>query len=473
VKHKDVTVKIICYNLDFSHRLAKKCNAGLLLASTTNHGVDFMASKQRPERREALRALSVSFLGNLLQWYDFALFVYFAVVLSEVFYSGESSMADRIMKVLLIYGVGFIGRPVGGLLLGPLGDKYGRKFLLMLTIALMAIGTLAIGLTPGFAIMGVWAQILLVIGRFLQGISVGGEWAAATLFMVEWAPPNRRGLWGSFQQMSIACGFLVASLFAAWCTSYWDPETLYAWGWRIPFLIGGLALAPFALFMRNQVEETPVHRKAAAAAAAAPEQQVELPKPWGGALRTVAIGASWMAAYYTFMAYTPTWAKSYATGLGGLYAANALWANVITLVFFIIMIPLLGLLSDIVGRKPLMVLGSVLFGIAPWFIYQWMLNAASFPVFVAFQCCLAFMVALFSGPAPTALSEMFHPRQRAAWMAPYYSLAAALGGGFAPAISAWLNANGGALAHSWYVVAWAVFVFVATVTMRESAFDHE
>jgi len=444
-----------------------------------------VSTSRTPDRAGAIHALSVAFLGNMLQWYDFAVFSYFAIVLGKVFSSGETTEVEALMNSFLIYGVGFLGRPLGGLFFGHLGDTYGRKFLLMLTIFLMAAGTLLMGFAPGYESIGLWAPALLIIGRLLQGLSVGGEWSAATIYMVEWAPRGYRGLWGSFQQASIAAGFLVASLTAAICTSYMAPMTLETWGWRIPFLLGGFLLAPFALYMRTQVEETPVFKEAMAKekaekAAAATKEHVVAAAPEApsarvhssiiaAAIRTIAIASCWVGSYYVFFTYTSNWAVTYTS----VPAGSALWANTIGVFTFMMLIPFMGWMSDLFGRKPVLLVAGVCTLCFPYFMYSFLFDVhATFWQLVLIQMGFAVLASLFSGPGPTTLSEIFPTKQRSTWMAPAYSSATALAAGFAPALSIWLiDTFNNPAVHTFYICGLAILAISAVVGMRETAFD--
>jgi hypothetical protein len=206
------------------------------------------------------RALGAAVIGNVLEWYDFAVYAFLATVLARKFFpSGDELSA--LLATFAVFGVGFVVRPLGGVIIGRLGDRRGRKIALSLTIVLMALGTVMIGLLPSYESIGVGATALLVAARLLQGFSAGGEWGSSTAFIVEWAPPKRRGLFGSLQQASVAGGFLLGSLTAASLSTWLGPAALEAWGWRVPFLFGGL-LGPIGLYMRRNIEETPPFKAA-------------------------------------------------------------------------------------------------------------------------------------------------------------------------------------------------------------------
>ncbi|MEO8164511.1 MAG: MFS transporter, partial [Betaproteobacteria bacterium] len=206
------------------------------------------------------KAVTAAVMGNLLEWYDFAIYGYLATIVARNFFPKGDEMT-ALLSTFATFGVGFVVRPLGGILIGRLGDVRGRKTALMLTIFMMAFGTVLIGLIPTYDSIGLWAPALLVAARLLQGFAAGGEWGGSTAFIVEWAPEAKRGLYGSFQQSSLAAGLLLGSGIAALFSTVLTPQDMESWGWRIPFLLGGI-LAPVGIYMRRNIDETPAFRKA-------------------------------------------------------------------------------------------------------------------------------------------------------------------------------------------------------------------
>ena len=204
----------------------------------------------------ARRAIAAACIGNMLEWYDFGVYAFLAGAISAAFFPSSDPTAS-LLATFAAYGVGFLARPFGGAVIGRLGDRRGRKVALVLTLLMMALGTIGLGLLPTYAQIGIAAPALLVALRILQGIAAGGEWGASTAFIIEWAPEGRRGLFGSFQQVSTASGILLGSGVAALLTSLLTPEAMLAWGWRIPFLLGA-SLLVVGILIRRSVDETPV-----------------------------------------------------------------------------------------------------------------------------------------------------------------------------------------------------------------------
>src|SRR6185295_19628813 len=187
------------------------------------------------------KAIWAAAIGNLLEWYDFGVYAYLAGLIATKFFPGSDPTAS-LLAAFAAYGVGFLARPLGGIVIGRLGDTQGRKTALVLTIFMMAMGTIGIGLLPSYEQIGVAAPVLLVILRIVQGIAAGGEWGTSTAFIIEWSPEGRRGFFGSFQQVSTAGGSLLGSATAAILTSTLTSATMLDWGWRLPFLLGALLL---------------------------------------------------------------------------------------------------------------------------------------------------------------------------------------------------------------------------------------
>src|ERR1041384_6845232 len=217
---------------------------------------------QSPVQAQTRRAVSAAVIGNVLEWYDFSVYAFVAVIIARKFFP-QGNEVIALLSTFLASGLGFVARPLGGIVLGRIGDTHGRKVALLITIAMMAGGTVLIGILPTYAAIGIGAPLLLVAARLMQGFSAGGEWGTSTAYIVEWAPKDQRGFYGSFQQMSVVAGLLLGSGVAALLSTTFTPEQMNAWGWRIPFLLGGI-LGPVGLWMRRTIDETPAYTKAVA-----------------------------------------------------------------------------------------------------------------------------------------------------------------------------------------------------------------
>ena len=300
---------------------------------------------------QSRRAVTAAVIGNVLEWYDFAVYGYVAAIIGKNFFPGTDETTE-LLKAFLTFGLGFVARPIGGIVIGRMGDTHGRKAALMLTIFLMALGTVLIGILPTYASIGVAAPALLLFARLMQGFSTGGEWGGSTAYIVEWAPRDKRGLFGSFQQMSVVAGLLLGSSFAALLNTLLTPAEMADWGWRVPFLVGGI-LGPIGLYMRRTIDETPHYERAKAAPPPASSES-------GFLLAARAFGFTivWTVCFYVLLTYMPSWTAKYMS----LTPAAALWSNSIGLVALIIGIPIMGALSDRYGRRPLLLICCAAYG---------------------------------------------------------------------------------------------------------------
>ncbi len=411
------------------------------------------------------RAVTAAVIGNLLEWYDFAVYAFLAATLAAKFFPG-SSRSTGLLSTFLAYGLGFVARPLGGVFFGWLGDARGRKHALLLTVFMMAGGTVMIGLLPTYASIGIAAPLLLVVARLIQGFSAGGDWGCATAFIVEWAPSGGRGWYGSFQQMSVAAGLLLGSGLAALLNTVISPAAMASWGWRVPFLLGGL-LGPVGIYMRRAAEETPVYT---AAVASGQPMRALSPGAWRLAARAFGFTIVWTVSYYSLLNYMPTWTQQYMH----LSAAAALWANTLGLIVLLAAIPFMGRLSDHVGRKPLLLACCAAFVVLPHPVFRLLLSTGgdAIGVLVAVQVLFALLIAMFSGPGPAAIAEIFPTANRSTGMTTGYSFAVAIFGGFAPFISVWLIAHfGSPTVHAWYLTAAAAVSTVVIAMMPETAFQ--
>jgi MHS family proline/betaine transporter-like MFS transporter len=411
----------------------------------------------------ARRAILAAGIGNVLEYYDFGIYGFVATVIARKFFPGTDATA-ALLATFAAFGVGFLARPVGGIVLGRLGDVAGRKAALILTIVLMVVGTAGIGLIPSYASIGVLAPVLLVLCRILQGLSAGGEWGNSTAFIVEWSPAGRRGFFGSFSQASVVGGVLLASAVAALLNSLFSAAAIDEWAWRLPFLIGA-ALLPIGLWLRAGIDETPRFR---AEQAGQRTGLADLGTPFGMMAKAFGFTIIWTVAYYVMLTYLPTFTQKYA----GLSPTAALWSNTVALVVLAAAIPVMGALSDRIGRKKLLLTCCLGFVVLSYPGFLLMLSGVPAYGVTLIQIAFNLVIATFSGPGPAALVELFPTRSRTSLMSVSYALAVAIFGGFAPFIATWLiQATGTPIAPTYYLIA-SGLVSAATIwTFRETAFE--
>jgi len=417
-----------------------------------------------PHATQARKAVSAAVIGNVLEWYDFSVYAFVAVIIAKKFFP-DAEGVTALLATFLAYGLGFVARPLGGIVLGAVGDTHGRKTALLITIALMAVGTVLVGVLPTYATIGVAAPLLLVLARLMQGFSAGGEWGSSTAYIVEWAPQDKRGFYGSFQQMSVVAGLLLGSAIAALFNTVLTPDQMNDWGWRVPFLLGGI-LGPVGMWMRRSIDETPAYMKAKAAPQPAATTDGE--EPWVMAARAFGFTIVWTVCFYVLLSYMPTYTQKYVK----LSAADALWANTIGLLVLTVCIPIMGALSDKWGRKPLLLTCCLAYIVLPYPIFNFLISGASFAQLVMVQILFAILISMFSGAGPAAIAEMFPTRARSTWMTSGYALAVAIFGGFAPFISVYLiDRFGSPLAHTFYLIGAAIVSTIVIAMMRETAHE--
>lgn len=423
-----------------------------------------MGEMSAADRRRQLLAGSI---GNVLEFYDFVVYAFLATTIAHKFFPNESAVAG-LLAAFAAFGVGFLARPLGGAIIGRIADVSGRRVALLITIFGMAIGTVGIGLLPTFASIGVIAPVLLVVMRLIQGLAAGGEWGGATSFIVESAPEGRRGWFGSIGQASIAASSMVGSVVVALVTDVLSGPAMQAWGWRVPFLLGGVLLV-VGVWMRLRIDETPAFKKAQTASSASKAaKQHDLGGPVALMAKAFGFTILWTISYYVMLSYMPTFLVQHA----GVTASEALWGNSIALLMLVATTPLFGLLSDRIGRKPLLLACCAAFVILPWPLFALILNHAPIAEIVVIQIIFNLFIAAFSGAGPAALAELFPTHSRTMLLSIGYSLAVAIFGGFAPFISTWLIAETGTpIAPVFYLIAAGVISGIVILGFRETAHE--
>jgi MHS family proline/betaine transporter-like MFS transporter len=412
----------------------------------------------------AAKAIAAATIGNLLEWYDFAVYGFFATTLSKLFFPA-SDPTTSLLLTFATFGVGFLMRPVGALVIGVYGDRRGRKKALMLTMGLMAVGTGAIGLLPTNNQLGVSAAVLLVLARLMQGFSAGGESGGSITFIVECAPSNRRGFFGSFQQATVAAGLLLGSLTATLLTTNLAPSQLQEWGWRIPFLLGVL-IAPAGMYLRKQLRDTPAYEavKSANSVTRTP-LLLTLQTQSKQVLQGAGVTLLWSVAYYICFAYLPT----YAIRELRISAADAFLANTIALTAVILLSPVMGAISDQIGRKPLLLGSTILFGGLAYPLLSWLGASHDFTTLSIVALSFALFLAMYNGPGPAALSELFPTNVRFTGLSIGYNISAAVFGGFAPFASAYLiDLTGQKVAPAYFLTICALLTLATLVSLKES-----
>jgi len=401
-----------------------------------------MASTPVPAQ-SALRTALAGLIGNVLEWFDFAVYGYFASNIGQQFFTQSSHTAQQLLT-FGTFALGFLARPVGSLVLGRVGDRIGRRALLTLSILLMGGATLILGLLPTYEQIGVAAPLLLLLMRLIQGFSLGGEFTGSMVYTTEGSSPLRRGLVSSSTAAGTTMGFILGSGTAWLVNASLPAEAVNSWGWRIPF-VGSVVFLILGYLLRRGIVETAEGLKAKAFR---PKLLPSLIADWRPIVQTFGIVAMTNAAYYLTFTYAVERRKALATVSGELF----LLANTLTLVVVLFSKPLGGWLSDKIGRRRLMMTLTVAVMVLIYPALQMMLYGAP-SSFIFGQILVAVPIGMALGLQGAMVVEIFPLRSRVTSMSLAYSITLALAGGTAPLVSTWLiDTLGHPLAPAYYIM---------------------
>jgi MFS transporter, MHS family, proline/betaine transporter len=392
------------------------------------------------------RAIAAATLGNAFEWFDFAVYGMFAAIIAKLYFPASDSTTSLLFS-FGAFGLSFVARPLGGLVLGLYADRRGRKAALSVVILLMTIGTAMIAFLPTYAAIGIAAPALIIVARLIQGFSAGGEFSSGTAMLVEFVPERLRGLFGSFQMAAIALAYAAGNGCAYILFSSLDPAALESWGWRIPFL-AGILIGPIGYYIRSRVQETPDFLANNATRASSRGQLLreilfDHPRQLLAAFGLVVVGT---VSSYGIVIYLPTFAVTQL----GIAPKDAQLGSVLGSLALLVLCPLAGWLSDRIGRKPILLPAIILYGlmIYPCFSYLVLHPTALIPV----QLAACVVMSFIWGPTPSVLAEVFPSHVRATGMAISYNSAVMLFGGLAPFYSTSLIAlTGDKIAPAYYV----------------------
>ncbi|MER7308955.1 MFS transporter [Streptomyces griseoluteus] len=416
------------------------------------------------------RAVGASALGNCMEWFDFGVYSYLAATLGKVFFPGASPGA-QVISSFATFAAAFVVRPLGGLVFGPLGDRLGRQKVLATTMIMMAIGTFAIGVIPGYSTIGIAAPILLLVARMVQGFSTGGEYGGATTFVAEYSPDRRRGFLSSWLDFGTFVGYALGSALVTVLNLLLSDAEMLSWGWRIPFLIAG-PLGVIGLYMRLKLEESPAfqqqldeHEKSLAQESAGSEFKDIIKRHWKALLICMGLVLLYNVTNYMVTGYLPT----YQTETLGRSSSSADVLVLIGMVWIVILITFLGRLSDRIGRRPL---------------YGWAAAAMivlAVPAFLLIKMegtwapilgvlILSTLLACFAAPSAATLPALFPTAVRYAAMGIGFNFAVAAFGGTTPLVTAALvDITGDDLMPAYYLMLAGVIGLITVKFLPESA----
>lgn len=411
------------------------------------------------------KAIIAGGIGNAVEWVDWAVYTTFSSIFAHHFFPKGDPIA-ALLATLAIFAVGFVMRPVGAAIMGAYADRHGRKKGLVLTIGMMAVATAVIGLAPTYETIGILSPIILVVARMVQGFAAGGEFGSSSAFLVESAAPRRRAFAGSWQQVSVGAGVLLASGMGAILTSTLSKDALDSWGWRLAFIVAAL-LGLVGLWLRASVAETNSFVNAKTRSEASGEKRansvftmfVKHPK---STLRVFGITIAGTLLYYMWVSYMPT----YAAVATGIPLSQALLANFIAVGLFLVLLPFAGLLSDKIGRKPTMTAFAAGFLLFSWPAFA-LLNG-NFWMLLLIEVIGIILLLGYSANCAVIMAEQFPAEVRATGIGLPYALAVAIFGGTAPYLTTWMNTNGLGQFVWLYCAAAAAIGVVVYLTMPET-----
>jgi MHS family shikimate/dehydroshikimate transporter-like MFS transporter len=448
--------------------LASAWSASAWLDVTRQREVSMSITATAPiagvERTKINAVVFASCLGTIIEWYDFLIYATAAaLVFNKAFFPTFDPLAGT-LAALGSYAVGFLARPLGGALFGHFGDRLGRKSMLVLTLFIMGLSTFCIGLLPTYASIGVFAPILLILLRIIQGIGLGGEWGGASLMVLEHAPAGRRGFYTSFVQIGFPIGLVLATLVFTLASKL--PEADFAaYGWRIPFLVSIVLLA-IGTFVRSRVPETPVFEALKLRDGLSKNPVAEAV---GQNTKTFLIAVGLKLSEVSWVYMLTVFVVVYATTKLGLPKPLLLNAVLYAALLELISLPLFGWLADRIGRRPLYIAGA-LFTIAFAFPLFWMLESKSVAlIFTAIAIAMNFGHGMMFGPESCYFPELFGPRVRYSGASFGFQASAAIGGGFAPIIAtALVGYFGGTTGVSVMMIALGLITLAAALSARET-----
>lgn len=402
------------------------------------------------------RVIAAGAIGNVLEWYDFAVYGYFATAIGHAFFPTEDPIA-QVLSAFGIFAVGFLMRPIGGALVGHIGDKYGRRAALTFSVAAMAIPTFLVGVLPGYEVLGMLAPIVLTFLRMVQGLSVGGEYTTSIIFMVEHAPPGRRGLIGALGCCGAVGGILLGSATGALLTAALPADVMSAWGWRIPFLLGLLVgLAGF--FLRRHLADSAIK----GGEGRSPLRETI---QWHSGLLLRLAGLSMFNAvsFYLLFVYIVSWVQL----ADGIAPAHALEINSISMMVLLPCMVGMGALSDRLGRKPILLAATVLAFVSAVPLF-WLMHQEGRLLVQLGQLGFVLSVGMFLGTQPTLMVEEVPAAIRCTAIALGYNVTLGVVGGLSPLTATWLVARtGDDLSPAYMIMAAAAISFLAALGFHE------
>lgn len=407
-------------------------------------------------------------IGNALEFYDLLIYGYFAIIIGKQFFPSSDPTTSLLLSVAS-FAVSFLTRPLGAMLLGSYADRAGRKAALTLSISLMMIGTGAIAIVPSYSLIGLWAPILVVAARMVQGISTGGEFGAATAFMVEQANSRRRGFYASWQMSSLGLATVLAAGLSAFLSAVLSPDQVTEWGWRIAFA-AGLLIGPVGIYIRRNIDETADFQRLAETQPRRTPLRDVIVRDWRNVLVGIGAVAAATAFNYVHKVYMPT----YAVRQLHLTATSSFLGAVVTGLILMIAAPIVGIVSDRYGRVKVMGISLMLVAVTTYPLFLALITWPTPTSLMLVQTLVGILLAICLGALPALLADIYPAATRGTGLALSYNFSVTLFGGFAPLIVTWLiKVTHSKLAPSYYVMATALIslIAIAVLSNRKATTD--
>jgi MHS family proline/betaine transporter-like MFS transporter len=403
------------------------------------------------------RAIVPGIAGNVMEWYDFSVYGYFAAIIGRNFFP-TGDQTTSLIAAFGVFAAGFFMRPLGSILFGYIGDKKGRKLALTISVGMMAVPTFLIGVLPTYQQIGLWASFSLVLLRLLQGLSVGGEFTTSAIFLVEGSAAGRRGFLGSFAPLGASAGTLLGSAIGAAVTTLLDQSSIESWGWRVPFLIG-IFVGVVGLYIRSGLVED----RLAQPKTKSPVREA-FQTEWRTILRLIGLNAAFAVSFYMGFVYVTTYIRQ----VDHIAQSTALDINTIAMLVTLVLIPLIGVLSDRIGRKPILLVATGGLFVLAWPLF-WMLHHPEIALVLPAQIGFAVLVACFGGTVPTAMVELVPDRVRCTVLSVGYNTGMAFLGGVTPMVAVYtIQRSQYDLSPAFLLMAAAAVSFVVIAGLRET-----
>jgi MHS family proline/betaine transporter-like MFS transporter len=414
--------------------------------------------------RETLRAprhaVVSGIAGNVMEWYDFSVYGYFASILGRRFFPAANPVSS-LLAAFAVFAAGFFMRPLGSLVFGYIGDKKGRKLALTASVGLMAVPTFLIGVLPSYQQIGLWAPMLLVLMRLLQGLSVGGEYTTSSIFLVEGSAAGHRGFLGSFVPLGACGGVLLGSAVGAAVTNLLDHASVVSWGWRVPFLVG-VTIGGFGLWTRRSLSDDKLALRGRRAAASPVREAFRTERVTMA--RLIGLSAVGAVGFYMCFVYVTTYLRR----IDHLAQSQALDINTISMVVLLLLIPAAGALSDRIGRKPILVAATGGMFVLAWPLF-WMLHHRDLRVILLGQIGFAVLSACFWGAISATMVELVPNRLRCTVLSVGYNIGLAILGGLTPMVAVYtINRSLYDLSPAFLLMGAAAISFVFVLGLRET-----